>query len=208
VYSTNGVVVGDHYNVLIWATGRVPLTDNLGLEKIGVQLRPSKTILVDEFQNTTVPGIYAVGDVTGQLDLTPVAIAAGRRLARRLFNNETKLKLDYANIPSVIFSHPPIGTVGLSEVAAKEKFGENNVKVHTTEFTNMYHAVTTRKTKTFIKMVTTGPQEKVVGLHVIGIGADETIQGFAVAIKMGATRNDFNETVAIHPTASEEIVLL
>jgi len=206
VFNSAGAVLGE-YDTIIWAIGRTPLTD-IGLDKIGVKLRGNKSIEVDDYQNTSVPGIYAVGDTIGQLDLTPVAIAAGRRLARRLFNNEANLKLDYANVPTVIFTHPPVGTVGLSEHAAKEKFGEGNVKVHTTDFTNMYHAVTTRKTKTFIKMVTVGPEEKVVGLHIIGIGADEMTQGFAVAIKMGATRNDFNETVAIHPTASEEIVLL
>eukprot|EP01123_Difflugia_compressa_P008869 TRINITY_DN2789_c0_g1_i1.p1 TRINITY_DN2789_c0_g1~~TRINITY_DN2789_c0_g1_i1.p1 ORF type:complete len:473 (-),score=101.59 TRINITY_DN2789_c0_g1_i1:78-1442(-) len=208
LYNDKGALVGENYNTLIWAIGRHALTDTLGLDNIGVQRRPNKTIIVDEYQNTSVPGIYAVGDVIGQLDLTPVAIAAGRRLARRLFNGETNLKLDYANIASVIFSHPPIGTVGLSEADAKKKYGENNIKVHSTNFTNMYHALTTRKTKTFMKMITAGPEEKVVGLHMVGIGSDEMTQGFAVAIKMGATKNDFNETVAIHPTAGEEIVLL
>lgn len=111
-------------------------------------------------------------------------------------------------MPTVIFSHPPVGTVGISEKEAKEKFGEDQVHVHTTSFTNMYYAFSIKKPKTYIKMVTVGPQEKVVGLHIIGIGADEMLQGFAVAIKMGATRKDFNDTIAIHPTASEEVVLL
>jgi len=204
-----GNVVGKDYNTVIWAIGRNPLTSNIGLEKIGVQLKENKTIKVDEYSNTSVPGIYAIGDVIGQLDLTPVAIAAGRRLVRRLFEpNQSTLKLDYSNVPTVIFSHPPVGTVGDSESEAKKKYGENEVKCHTTNFTNMYYAFTQRKPKTFIKMICVGPQEKVVGLHVIGIGADEMVQGFAVAIKMGATRKDFNDTVAIHPTASEEVVLL
>jgi len=209
VFDTNGKVVGQNYNVLIWAVGRHTLTTNIGLEKIGVKLRPNGSVLVDEYQNTNVPGVYSLGDAIGKLDLTPVAIAAGRRLARRLFNKEN-IKLDYNNVPTVVFSHPPVGTVGYTEEAAKEKFGEQNVKVHTTSFTNMYYSVLNinHKPKTYMKMVTTGPEEKVIGLHILGIGADEMIQGFAVAVKMGATRNDFNETVAIHPTASEEVVLL
>lgn len=209
LYNDKGEVVGNDYNTIIWAIGRHPLTSTIGLDKIGVQLNPNHTIKVDEYSNTSVPGIYAIGDVIGKLDLTPVAIAAGRRLARRLFEpNQTTLKLDYSNVPTVIFSHPPVGTVGISEKEAKEKFGEDQVHVHTTSFTNMYYAFSIKKPKTYIKMVTVGPQEKVVGLHIIGIGADEMLQGFAVAIKMGATRKDFNDTIAIHPTASEEVVLL
>jgi len=208
LYDIKGNIVNNDYNCIIWAIGRTPLTSNLGLEKIGIQLNPDKTIKVDDYSNTSVPGIYAIGDVIGKLDLTPVAIAAGRRLARRLFEpNQSTLKLDYQNIPTVIFSHPPVGTVGLSENEAKLQYGEE-VHVHTTSFTNMYYAFTNKKPKTFIKMVTVGAQEKVVGLHIIGMGADEMLQGFAVAIKMGATRKDFNDTVAIHPTASEEVVLL
>jgi len=207
VYSEKGDLVGN-YNTIIWAIGRYVLSDGLGLENIGVKVRDNKSIEVDDYQNTNVPGIYALGDAIGKLDLTPVAIAAGRRLARRLFNKE-QIKLDYSNVPTVIFSHPPVGTVGLTEKEARDKYGEK-VQVHTTAFTNMFYSVVniTHKPKTYIKMITTGPEEKVVGLHIIGIGADEMVQGFAVAIKMGATRNDFNETVAIHPTAGEEVVLL
>jgi len=208
LYDTKENIVSNDYNCIIWAIGRSPLTSNIGLEKIGVQLNPEKTIQVDEYSNTTVPGIYAIGDVIGIRDLTPVAIAAGRRLARRLFEpNQSTLKLDYHTIPTVIFSHPPVGTVGLSESEARQQYGDE-VHVHTTSFTNMYYAFMNRKPKTFIKMITVGAQEKVVGLHVIGMGADEMLQGFAVAIKVGATRKDFNETVAIHPTAAEEVVLL
>eukprot|EP01124_Arcella_intermedia_P019593 TRINITY_DN26918_c0_g1_i1.p1 TRINITY_DN26918_c0_g1~~TRINITY_DN26918_c0_g1_i1.p1 ORF type:complete len:450 (+),score=132.52 TRINITY_DN26918_c0_g1_i1:50-1399(+) len=207
VFNSSGGLIGE-FSCLVWAIGRTPLTGGLGLEKIGVKMRENKTIIVDEFQNTSVPGVYAVGDVIGRIDLTPVAIAAGRRLARRLFNKEEGLKLDYENVPSVIFSHPPIGTVGLSEKEAKEKFGEANVKTLTTSFTNTFHVIAERQEKTFMKLILTGPEEKIVGLHIIGMGADEMLQGFAVAVKMGATRKDFNETVAIHPTASEEVVLL
>jgi len=207
VYSEKGDLVGN-YNTIIWAIGRHVLSDGLGLENIGVKVRDNKSIEADDYQNTNVPGIYALGDAIGKLDLTPVAIAAGRRLARRLFNKE-QIKLDYSNVPTVVFSHPPVGTVGLTEKEARDKYGEN-VQVHTTAFTNMFYSVVniTHKPKTYMKMITTGPEEKVVGLHIIGLGADEMVQGFAVAIKMGATRNDFNETVAIHPTAGEEIVLL
>src|SRR5687768_12358580 len=129
--------------------------------------------------------------------LTPVAIAAGRRLADRLFNNRPELKLDYQNIPSVVFSHPPIGSVGLSEEDAVKQFGRERLKIYSTKFTNMYHALTTRKTMTAMKLVTLLPDEKIIGLHAIGIGSDEMVQGFAVAVKMGATKADFDATVAI-----------
>jgi len=128
-------------------------------------------------------------------------------LAERLFANKPNSKLDYENIATVVFSHPPIGTVGLTEEEARRRYG-NEVKIYKTEFTNMYHAMTTRKTKTAMKLVVFGKEEKVLGVHVIGIGADEMIQGFAVAVKMRATKDDFDNTVAIHPTASEELVTL
>jgi len=205
VTSTSGAVLGEFSHV-IWAIGRSPNT-NFGLDKAGVQVA-GKFIKVDDFQNTSQKGIYAVGDITGQKELTPVAIAAGRRLARRLFNGEQDLKLDYENIPTVIFSHPPCGTVGLSEEEAIAKHGKDNVKVLSTKFTNMYHALIERKSQTLMRLITVGKNEKVVGFHAVGAGVDEMIQGFAVAIKMGATRQDLNDTVAIHPTSSEEVVLL
>lgn len=163
-------------------------------------------INTDAQQNTSVDGIYAVGDITGRAALTPVAIAAGRHLADRLFNNQTEAKLDYDNIPSVVFSHPPIGTVGMTEDAARECYGV--VKVYQSRFTNMVHALSEHKPKSLMKLITAGAKEKVVGIHVIGEGADEIVQGFAVAMKMGACKADLDNTVAIHPTASEELVLL
>jgi len=196
------------YDKVIWAIGRHPVVDILDLEKAGVQLTKDGHIKVDEFQNTTTPGIYAIGDVSGEAELTPVAIAAGRKLARRLFNNEPDLKQDYNNIPTVIFSHPPCGSIGLGEEEAIAAHGKDNVKVYSTTFTNMYHALIERKSQTYMKMVTLGKEEKVIGLHLVGAGSDEMLQGFAVAIKMGATRAHFNDTVPIHPTASEEVVLL
>lgn len=194
-------------DALIWAIGRNPNTRDLNLDAAGVNCDERGYILTDEFQNTNVPGIYAVGDVTGRAQLTPVAIAASRRLGDRLFNNQPERKLDYENIPTVMFSHPPIGTVGLTEEQAREKHGEA-VKVYQTRFTAMANAFTQHKPCTAMKLVTVGAQEKVVGVHVIGQGADEMLQGFAVALKMGATKADFDNTVAIHPTSAEELVTL
>ncbi|MDH5190357.1 MAG: glutathione-disulfide reductase [Gammaproteobacteria bacterium] len=195
------------FDCLIWATGRRPLTDDLNLEAAGLDTDDKGFIQVDQYENTIMPGIYAIGDVTGKAALTPVAIAAGRRLARRLFNKEANLKLDYDNIATVVFSHPPIGTVGLSEDEARKTHGDA-VKVYQTRFTAMYHALTDGETKTAMKLVTVGAKEKIVGCHIIGTGADEMLQGFAVAIKMGATKADFDNTVAIHPTSSEELVTM
>uniref|UniRef100_A0A8D2DHW8 Glutathione reductase, mitochondrial n=1 Tax=Sciurus vulgaris TaxID=55149 RepID=A0A8D2DHW8_SCIVU len=186
--------------------------ENAGVEVLkfsqGIQTDEKGHIIVDEFQNTNVKGVYAVGDVCGKALLTPVAIAAGRKLAHRLFECKEDSKLDYDNIPTVVFSHPPIGTVGLTEDEAVNKYGKENVKIYSTTFTPMYHAVTTRKTKCVMKMVCANKEEKVVGIHMQGIGCDEMLQGFAVAVKMGATKADFDNTVAIHPTSSEELVTL
>lgn len=193
---------------LLWAIGRDPNSKGLNLDKLGIQTDEKGHIIVDEFQNTSVKGIYAVGDVCGKALLTPVAIAAGRKLAHRLFECKEDSKLDYDNIPTVVFSHPPIGTVGLTEDEAIHKYGKDNVKIYSTAFTPMYHAVTTRKTKCVMKMICANKEEKVVGIHMQGIGCDEMLQGFAVAVKMGATKADFDNTVAIHPTSSEELVTL
>ncbi|KAF4026168.1 hypothetical protein G4228_018147 [Cervus hanglu yarkandensis] len=193
---------------LLWAIGRDPNSRGLNLNKLGIQTDDKGHIIVDEFQNTTVKGVYAVGDVCGKALLTPVAIAAGRKLAHRLFECKEDSKLDYDNIPTVVFSHPPIGTVGLTEDEAIYKYGKENVKTYSTTFTPMYHAVTRRKTKCVMKMVCANKEEKVVGIHMQGIGCDEMLQGFAVAVKMGATKSDFDNTVAIHPTSSEELVTL
>jgi len=199
-------VLGD---CLLWAIGRDPATTGMGLEAAGVALDAEGYVLVDDYQNTNVPGVYALGDVIGgDRMLTPVAIAAGRRLADRVFGGDPAARLDYRDVPSVVFSHPPIGTVGLSEPLARERFGDAEVRVYTTAFTALYHGVTTRKTRSRMKLVVRGPEERVVGVHVIGHGADELLQGFAVALKVGATKADFDRTVAIHPTAAEELVTL
>ena len=195
-------------DTLVWAIGREPATDNLNLQAAGVETDAKGYIPVDKFQNTNVKGIYAVGDNTGAVELTPVAVAAGRRLSERLFNHKPNEHLDYNLIPTVVFSHPPIGTIGLTEPQAIEQYGEKNVKVYKSAFTAMYTAVTQHRQPCRLKLVCAGPDEKIVGLHGIGFGVDEMIQGFAVAIKMGATKADFDNTVAIHPTGSEEFVTM
>ena len=196
------------FDCVLFAIGRDPATDGMGLEETGLEVDHSGFLPTNEWQDTTQPGIYAVGDVTGCQALTPVAIAAARRLSDRLFGGQGQAKLDYENIPTVVFSHPPIGTVGLTEEEAKERFGDNGVKVYQNRFTDMYYAVTPQRVPTIVKLVVTGPDEKIVGCHVVGRAADEMIQGFAVAVKMGATKVDFDNTVAIHPTAAEELVTL
>lgn len=196
------------FDQLLWAIGRLPATEGIGLERLGVQLDDNGFVRVDAHQNTNVKGVYAVGDVTGRYPLTPVAIAAGRRLADRLFGSEPDACVDYDLIPTVVFSHPPIATVGLSEAQAKQTYGASAVKTYTSTFTNMYYAVTERKPRSAMKLVTVGVDERVVGIHVLGLGADEMIQGFAVAMRCGATKADFDRTVAVHPTASEELVLM
>jgi glutathione reductase (NADPH) len=196
------------FDALIWAIGRAPNTATLGLEATGVRLDPSGFIEVDEYQNTAESGIYAVGDITGQAELTPVAIAAGRRLADRLFDAQTERKLRYDMIPTVVFSHPPIGTIGLSEAAARAHFGDDSVRTYTSDFVPMFNALTEHKPRTSMKLVVAGADERVVGCHVIGPGADEMTQGFAVAMSMGARKRDFDDTIAIHPTSAEELVTM
>lgn len=202
---------GESYTVdcLIWAIGRHPATDAINLAATGVETNDRGYIKVDEYQATNVEGIYCVGDIMeGGVELTPVAVKAGRQLSERLFNNKPDAKMDYSCIPTVVFSHPPIGTVGVTEQEAIEQYGEENVKVYTSGFTAMYTAVTAHRQPCKMKLVCAGADEKVVGLHGIGFTVDEMIQGFAVAIKMGATKADFDATVAIHPTGSEEFVTM
>ncbi|MDQ7016211.1 MAG: glutathione-disulfide reductase [Gammaproteobacteria bacterium] len=194
-------------DAVIWAIGRSPALAGLNLDEVGIPLDHWGYITTDKYQNTRLEGIYALGDVTGQAQLTPVAIAAARRLADRLFDGKENRYLNYDNIASVVFSHPPIGTVGLSEEDAREEHGKA-VKVYQTRFTSMYHALTEHKVPTAMKLITVGAEEKVIGCHIIGPGADEMLQGFAVAIRMGATKSDLDDTVAIHPTSSEELVTL
>jgi glutathione reductase (NADPH) len=195
-------------DALIWAIGRRANADSLNLDAAGVEVDRHGSIVADEYERTSAPNIYALGDVNGKHALTPVAIAAGRQLAERLFNGKSDAKLDYDSVPSVIFTHPPSGSVGLSEADARAKYGANAVRIYESRFTNMYHALTERKSLTVMKMVVTGAKERVVGIHMVGRGVDEMLQGFAVAVRMGATKADFDRTVAIHPTAAEELVTM
>ena len=197
---------------LIWAIGRSPEVEDLGLEKAGVKQNEQGHIIADEYQNTNVENIYSLGDVVGKIELTPVAIAAGRRLSDRLFGPEKfkNSKLDYNLIPSVVFAHPEVGSIGLTEPEAVEKYGKDNLKIYNTSFTAMYYAMMEQEDKgpTRYKLICHGPNEKVVGLHILGLGSGEMLQGFGVAVKMGATKSDFDSCVAIHPTSAEELVTL
>ena len=199
-------------DTLIWAIGRSPEVEGLGLEKAGVKQDDKGRIIADEYQNTNVENIYSLGDVVGKVELTPVAIAAGRKLSDRLFGPEKfkASKLEYNLIPSVVFAHPEIGSIGLTEPQAVEKYGKENLKIYTTSFTAMYYAMMEQEDKgpTKYKLICQGPDEKVVGLHILGLGSGEMLQGFGVAIKMGATKADFDNCVAIHPVSAEELVTL
>lgn len=199
--------VEEGFDELIWATGRDPATSGFAIEKAGVLLDAKGFVATDEWQDTNVPNIHAVGDVTGRLALTPVAVAASRRLADRVFGGKADSRLDYANVPTVVFSHPPIGTVGLSEQAARTQHGDA-VTVHRAAFRPMLTALAHGGERTRMKLVCVGADERIVGIHLIGTAADEILQGFAVALKMGARKADFDATVAIHPTSAEELVLM
>lgn len=207
IHCSSGSVIPDLDTVIV-AVGRSPHTFGLNLESLKMERDKRGLITVDRYQNTSIPGIYAIGDVTDAPALTPVAIAAGRNLADRLFGKQKEAYLDYENICSVIFTHPPIGSVGLSEEEANAKYGQEKIKIYQTRFNPMYDALSEEKTPTVMKLVTLGEQEKIIGIHIIGYGADEMLQGFGVAVKMGACKRDFDNTVAIHPTSAEELVTM
>ena len=206
LYAEDGRSFGP-VDAVLWAIGRTPNSGELDLDKAGVATDDGGFVPTDEFQQTNVEHIFALGDVTGRAALTPVAIAAGRRLADRLYGGMDGRRLDYELIPTVIFSHPPIGTVGLTEAQARARHGED-VKIYTSGFIPMYYALGEQKQRSMMKLITAGADEKIVGCHIIGDGADEMLQGFAVAIRMGATKADFDDTVAIHPTNAEELVTM
>ncbi len=195
------------FDEVIFAIGRTPATSDIGLKAAGVEVNSRGYIPVNKFQETNVAGIFALGDVTGQAELTPVAIAAGRRMADRIYDGQTDRHLSYENIATVVFSHPPIGTIGLTEAQAREQYGDE-VNTYNTSFNPMYMAFTDHKVKTAMKLVVVGKEERVVGCHMIGLAVDEMLQGFAVAISMGATKRDLDDTVAIHPTSAEELVTM
>jgi glutathione reductase (NADPH) len=198
-------------DALIWAIGRTPQTEGMGLEKLGIKLDEKGHIIVDDYQSTNVENVYALGDVCNKgFQLTPVAIAAGRRLSDRLFGGKKDSHLEYSNIPSVVFAHPEVGAIGMTEPQARMKYGDS-VKVYQTGFTAMYYAMMDNqeeKGPTAYKVVCEGPNERVVGIHILGQGSSEVLQGFGVAVKMGATKADLDRCVAIHPTSAEELVTL
>jgi glutathione reductase (NADPH) len=195
------------FDSIVWAVGRAPNTEQLRLAEAGVEADGYGFVPVDDYQATNVDNIFALGDVTGKVALTPVAIAAGRRLADRLYGGMIDSHLEYRCIPTVIFTHPPIGTVGMTEAEARAEYG-GEVKVYESRFTPMLYALGEHKGSSAMKLVTAGSDEKIVGCHVIGDGADEMMQGFSVAVRMGATKKDFDDTVAIHPTSAEEFVTM
>ncbi|WP_295543419.1 glutathione-disulfide reductase [uncultured Thiohalocapsa sp.] len=194
------------FDTVLWAVGRRPNTEGLGLDAAGVDVLPNGVIPTDAFQNTSVAGVYALGDITGRAPLTPVAIAAGRRLGERLFGDRPNSRLDYENIPTVVFAHPPAGAVGLTEQDARAS-GEK-ITIYQTKFQPMRYALNHQGPQTAMKLVCVGADERVVGIHMVGDGVDEMLQGFAVAVKMGATKAQFDATVAIHPVSAEELVTL
>lgn len=206
------------FDTVIYAAGRVPLTEDLNLAAAGIETDKRGFVHVDAYQATSKPNVFAVGDVCGTTALTPVAIAAGRRLADRLFGGMRDAKISYDDVPTVVFSHPPIGTIGLTEAEARAKHGDAAIKTYTSRFVNMYYGLVNEvdaasgepkaKPMTAMKLVCLGDDERVVGLHIIGMAADEILQGFGVAVKMGATKADFDNCVAIHPTAGEELVTM
>ena len=230
------------YDEILHAIGRKPVTDSLGLDSAGISTTDRGHIVVDKASRTSAADVYAVGDVIGRIDLTPTAIAAGRLLADRLFGgaDEAATIMDYDNVPTAVFSHPPLGAVGLTEAEARARHGDDAVTIHKTTFVNMLYsrecampAPRARappcvlsvspharaggrrflvegqpQPKTFAKLVCVGDEQRVVGLHMAGLAVDEILQGFGVAIKMGATKADFDSVVAIHPTSAEELVTI
>ncbi len=197
------------FDCVIQAIGRHPNSAGLGLEDTAVQLDEFGHVLVDAQQDTGEAGVHALGDLTGPIALTPVAIDQGRKLADRLFGGQPAARFDPNLVASVVFSHPPVATIGMSEAAAVACHGREAVKLYRARFTPMQWSLAGRReSQTFMKLVCVGVEERVIGLHMIGPGVDEMLQGFAVAIKMGACKADFDATIAIHPTSSEELVLL
>jgi glutathione reductase (NADPH) len=203
VYTT----IGQEFSadVVMYATGRNPNTKGLGLVDIGVKTTDNGAVVVDEWSRSNVPNIYAVGDVTDRINLTPVAIAEGRALAETLFN-DNPVKMDHANVPSAVFSQPPIGAVGLTEEEARRKYGE--VDVYSARFKPMKNTLSGRDERTMMKLVVDPRSDRVLGCHMLGPDAPEILQGLAIAVKCGASKRMFDQTVGIHPSAAEEFVTM
>src|SRR5437763_278508 len=193
-------------DLVMYATGRGPNTKGLGLDAVGVAANDKGAVQVDEWQRTSVPNIYAVGDVTDRLNLTPVAIAEGRALAETLYNNNP-IMMDHGNVPTAVFSAPPIGTVGLTEEQARKQYGDD-VDIYCSRFKPMKNTLSGRDERTFMKLVVDGKTDRVLGCHMIGVDAPEIIQGLAIAVKCGASKRMFDQTVGLHPSAAEEFVTM
>lgn len=193
-------------DIVLWATGRVPNTKGLGLEAVGVTLDKAGAVVVDEYNRSTVESIYAVGDVTNRVQLTPVAIREGHAFADTVFGDRPRT-VDYRAIPTAVFASPPIAGVGLTEAQARAECGDA-VKVYRSDFRPMKNVVSGREERGLYKMITSGTDEKVVGLHLIGPDSSEILQAAAVAVKAGLTKVAFDDTVALHPSMAEELVLL
>ena len=203
------VVLGDgavlEADLVMWATGRMPNSRSLGLERAGVATDPSGSVIVNEYSQSSVPNIHAIGDVTNRRNLTPVAIAEGHALADTLFGGKPR-SVDYENIPSAVFSQPPIGTVGLTEAEARERYGA--VDVYKSAFRPLRHTLSGRDERAFMKLVVDQNSGRVLGAHMLGPDAGEIVQGLAIALKCGATKAQFDATIGIHPTAAEEFVTM
>ncbi len=191
-------------DLVFWAVGRNPATDGLGLEDAGVEMNKG-AVVVDEWGQTSTPSIYAVGDVTNRVQLTPVAIREGAAFAETTYNDNPQ-KMDYAYIAKAVFSNPPVGSVGYAEHEAREKFGK--IDIYKTDFRQMKHMLTGDEQRTFMKIVVDADTDKVVGVHIVGEHSPEMIQCLAIAVKAGVTKAQFDETCALHPTAAEELVTM
>ena len=203
VYTT----IGQEFSadVVMYATGRNPNTKGLGLAEIGVETTTNGAVVVDEWSGSSIPNIYAIGDVTDRINLTPVAIAEGRALAETLFN-DNPIRMDHANVPSAVFSQPPIGAVGLTEEEARRQYSE--VDIYSARFKPMKNTLSGRDERTLMKLVVDARTERVLGCHMLGSDAPEILQGLAIAVKCGASKRMFDETVGIHPSAAEEFVTM
>jgi glutathione reductase (NADPH) len=192
-------------DAVLGATGRSPNTTGLGLDALGVELAPNGAVVVDEGYRSSLPSLYAIGDVIDRVQLTPVALAEAMALVEGLFGNAGR-KVDYMQIPTAVFTHPNIGTIGLSEQDARARF--ERIRVYRSEFKPLRHTLSGSSERTLMKLVVDDANDRVVGLHMVGADAGETIQGFAVAMKAGATKAHFDATLGIHPTAAEEFVTM
>lgn len=198
---------GNHLDtdLVFWAVGRKPSTTGLGLENAGVKMKDNGAVIVDDYSQTSCPSIYAVGDVTNRVELTPVAIREGAAFAESCFNNN-KMKMDYRDIPKAVFTQPPVGTVGYAEHEARKEF--KNVDIYKTDFRAMKNMLTGSEERVLMKLVVDGDTDRVLGCHIVGADAGEMIQCVAIAVKAGVTKQQFDETCALHPTIAEELVTM